>query len=654
MSAQIAAYGTWKSPITTDLIVSAVVGLGEMAVDGGDIYWVESRPQEKGRCAIVKLKADDGTVEGLTPPPYSARNRVHEYGGGVFAVGGGEVFFTNDGDNRIYRIARNGSLVAVSPVDEERRYRYADLQIDRFHDRLICVREEHFSDDREPKNTLVAIRLDGSNTVNVLVDVADFYASPRLSWDGRYLAWLSWSHPNMPWDGTNLEIAELLGVDRLASPRVIAGGKDNVIFQPEWHKDGSLYFIDDRTGWGNLYRWQPQTDAPQESPVKAMLTVEAEFGTPQWVFGLRTYALIGDDRAICTYSQGGISHLVLLSLKTGEFTELDVPHTEMSYILADEKYAFFGGASPRLGKEIVKFDWQQEKVLVIKKSSEVIIDAGYISQPETIAFPTTDSHIAYAFYYPPTNRDFTAPTGELPPLLVKCHGGPTAAASSQLSWRVQYWTSRGFGYLDVNYGGSTGFGKEYQRRLDGNWGIVDVDDCANGARYLVAQNKADGARLAISGGSAGGYTVLSALTFRDVFTAGASYYGIGDLAALARDTHKFESRYTDRLVAPYPAAEKTTYAERSPINFVEKLSCPVIFFHGLQDRVVPPNQAEMMFCALKGKGIPTAYVPFSDEQHGFRQSETISRALNGEFYFYSRIFKFTPAESLKAIDIVNL
>ncbi|WP_310489999.1 prolyl oligopeptidase family serine peptidase [Chamaesiphon sp. VAR_69_metabat_338] len=641
---QLAPFGSWKSPITADSIVADSIGLSSIVLDGTDIYWLESRPQEAGRSVIVRRTAD-GQMSDITPPAYNVRNRVHEYGGAAYTVADGRVYFSNISDNCLYvQDLRSAQPDAVQQLTHDKTKRYADLTIDPHRQRLICVQEEHDSTELEALNTIVSIDLKAPHEAIVLVGGCDFYAAPRLNADGSKLAWLSWNHPNLPWDGTNLQVATV-NDGYLSAPALVAGGARETIFQPQWASDDTLYFVSDRTGWGNLYRWR-------DDKVTIVYELAAEFSLPQWNFGMSTYALVGKQRIVCTYSQNGIWHLALINTASGHLTPLNVPHTDIGSIRATGNLVVYCGASATQTGDIVTIDLLSEARTILKHSNQLKIDPGYLSIPESIEFPTADGQTAYAFYYPPTNRDYQPLLGEKPPLLVKSHGGPTAAASDRLNLKTQYWTSRGFAVVDVNYGGSTGYGKAYQHRLDGKWGIVDVDDCTNAALHLVLQGLADPDRLAISGGSAGGYTTLAALTFGNTFKAGASYYGVSDLAALATETHKFESRYLDRLVAPYPASANI-YQDRSPLYFTQRLSCPIVFFQGLEDKVVPPNQAEMMVDALKAKQIPVAYVTFPTEQHGFRQSDNIKRALTGEFYFYAQIFGFQPADSIEPIEIMS-
>jgi dipeptidyl aminopeptidase/acylaminoacyl peptidase len=650
--AQIAPYGSWKSPITADLIVAGTIGLGQIALDGDDIYWTEGRPAEAGRNAIVR-RTPDGKTADVTLSPFNARTRVHEYGGGAFTVKDGTVYFSNFADQRLYKQTPNSE---PQPLTPETNRRYADAVIDSQRGRIICVCEDHTGGGHEPVNTLVSINLENGEDIQVLASGSDFYSSPRLSPDNSQLAWLSWNHPNMPWDGTQLWVAQIKEDGSLGEAECIAGGVDESIFQPEWSPAGVLYFVSDRTNWWNLYRWlppQPPLSKGGQGGVESLCEMEAEFGLPQWVFGMSTYAFESANRIICTYTQKGIWHLASLDTQTKQLEVIETLYTEISSLHAANGHAVFIAGSATEPTAVVQFDLTNRQISVLKRSSELEIDTGYLSRPQAIAFPTENNLTAYAFFYPPQNKDYTAPTEEKPPLIVKSHGGPTASTSSAFNLKIQYWTSRGFAFVDVNYGGSTGYGRDYRQRLVGQWGIVDVDDCANAAKYLAEQGLVDGERLAIAGGSAGGYTTLCALTFRDVFKAGASYYGVSDLEALATDTHKFESRYLDGLIGPYPE-RKDLYEERSPIHFTDKLSCPVIFFQGLEDKVVPPNQAEMMVEALKSKGLPVAYVAYEGEQHGFRRAENIKRTLDGEFYFYSRVFGFEPAEAVEPVVIENL
>lgn len=640
----IAAYGSWKSPITSELIVAGAVRLGAPKFGGATLYWIEGRPSEGGRNVIVR-RAADGAIEDLLPAPFNARTRVHEYGGGSYTIQQENVIFSNFSDQRLYRLNPGSTPEAITPALP---LRYADMTVDATRGLLFCVREDHRDPQKEAQNALVRVMLAADPEGGVVIaEGYDFYATPRLSPDGNQLTWLCWNHPNMPWDGCELWLADVQPNGDLANAQCIAGGLEESIFQPTWGPDGRLYFVSDRTGWWNLYRLE-------DGNAQALLPMEAEFGRPQWVFDQVTFVFTDSQTLVCVYSQDGGEHLGRLNLHTLDFTRLEAPYNNLASPVAGTAgcIALLAG-SPTESSALCLLDTATCSSTVIRRSSNLPLDPGYLSIPEALTFPTANGLTAHALLYRPKNRDFTAPEGERPPLLVFSHGGPTGATSGALNLSIQFWTSRGFAVLDVNYGGSSGYGRAYRQRLNGNWGIVDVEDCVNGARYLVERSEVDGVRLAIRGGSAGGYTTLCALTFHRVFAAGASHYGIGDIEALARDTHKFESRYLDRLVGPYPE-RADLYRARSPIHFTDQLSCPVIFFQGLDDPVVPPNQAEAMVAALKAKGIPVAYVPFEGEQHGFRRAENIRRALDGELYFYSRVFGFDLAEAVEPVLIENL
>jgi dipeptidyl aminopeptidase/acylaminoacyl peptidase len=451
----------------------------------------------------------------------------------------------------------------------------------------------------------------------------------------------------MPWDGTELWLGELKSDGSVGKTERVAGGVNESICQPEWSPEGVLYFVSDRNGWWNLYR------RTSNGAIESVCEMEAEFAMPQWLFGMSSYAFESNETIVCTYIEKGIARLGTIDTRTGFLERIPTVYTDISYLHAKSGEAVFRASSPTEPPSIARLDLSTKKFEELRRSNNLEIDPGYISAPQAIEFPTQGGLTAHGFFYSPKNRDYRAPDGERPPLLVRSHGGPTAAASGGLSLMIQYWTSRGIAVLDVNYGGSTGYGREYRQRLNDNWGLVDVDDCVNGARYLVDRGEVDGQRLMITGGSAGGYTTLCALVFRDTFKAGASHFGVSDAEALAKDTHKFESRYLDRLFGPYPE-QREIYYQRSPINFTEQLSCPVIFFQGLEDKVVPPNQAEMMVEALRQKRIPVAYVAFEGEQHGFRQAKNIKRSLDGELYFYSRVFGFDLGDEVEPVEIENL
>jgi dipeptidyl aminopeptidase/acylaminoacyl peptidase len=638
-----ASYGSWKSPITSDLIVQGSVGLSQCTFDGEDIYWVELRPREIGRNVIVKWNEEGDGID-VNPAPFNARTRAHEYGGGDYVVNNGVVFFSNFQDQRLYRCEVNSQ---PEPITAEADVRYADACIDAARNRLICVREDH-TGTGEAVNTIASVSLEGNaGTGEILVQGNDFYSSPKLSPDGTHLAWLTWNHPNMPWDGCELWVGEVAPDGGLTNTRWVAGGAHESIFQPEWSPSGVLYFASDRTGWWNLQRI---TEAGQ---IESVCTTKGELGMPQWLFGMSVYAFASDELIVCSHIEQGISRLAFLNVQTHKLDEIDCPFTDIQYLRASKKYAVFRAGSPTEVASITRLNLENKKTEALKLSNDLDVFPAYFSIPRPIEFPTEAGLTAHGFFYPPQNPDYQAPENEKPPLIVKSHGGPTASASTALALGVQYWTSRGFAVLDVNYGGSTGYGRQYRERLNKKWGIVDVDDCVNGARYLVARGEVDGNRLVITGGSAGGYTTLCALTFRNVFKAGASHFGVSDAEALAKDTHKLESRYLDGLLGPYPE-RSDIYKQRSPINYPHRLSCPVIFFQGLEDKVVPPNQAEKMVDALRSKGIPVSYVAFPAEQHGFRQAQNIKRALDAELYFYSRVFGFNLADPVEPVEIENL
>ena len=644
---KIVPYGSWQSPISSDLIVSESVKLSDIVLDGDDIYWVEMRPLEGGRNIIVRCTSD-GQRADITPPEFNSRTRVHEYGGRSFAANQADVYFSNFSDQRIYLQQPND---VPSVITTGTGLYFADIIVDRLHSGLICVCEDHSDQRAEPENRLIRIDLAGAGQtgdpqITVLAWGSDFYASPCLSPDGSQLAWLSWNHPNMPWDGTELWIGTIGQDGALSKTEKVAGGRDESIFQPQWSPDGTLFFVSDRTGWWNLYR-------RRENEIQPVVPMDAEFGMPQWLFGMSTYAFESAQRIICTFTQNGRWQLAQIDLVTDQLDVIDTPYTGIAYLQASPGCAVFVGGSATEPTAIVKLDTATQTLEVLRRSSVNEIDSGFISIPETIEFPTTQGQTSHAFFYPPQNKNYQAPKGDRPPLIAISHGGPTAAATDSLNPAIQYWTSRGIAVLDVNYGGSTGYGRAYRQRLYGKWGVVDTHDCVNGVKYSVETFGLDSNRLVIRGSSAGGYTTLCALVFHDVFKAGASYYGVSDLEALVQETHKFEARYLDHLVGPYPE-RRDLYITRSPIHHGEDLSCPVIFFQGLEDKVVPPGQAERMVEILRGKKLPVAYVAFDKEQHGFRMAQNIKRSLDAELYFYSRIFGFQLADDIEPVEIENL
>lgn len=617
-------YGSWLSPITSELIVAGSIGLFGTQFDGTDVYWVESRPQEQGRSVLMRHRPGNA-AEDVTPRGFNARSRVHEYGGAPTVVHQGISWFSNMADQRLYRHAAGSAPVPLTPDDG--MHRYADGTIDPQRNRWIGVRETHIGGD--VVNSIVDIDLTSGGEGRVLASGSDFYAGPRLSPDGRQIAWINWRHPNMPWVETELWLAGI-GPDGIpTNPRMVAGGAGESVLQPEWSPNGTLHFISDSSGWWNLYRLNGEA-------TEALCPREADFAQPPWVFGTSSYAFAGHDRIVCTYWESGFARLAQIDAAARTLIPIDLPYTDYGYVRAREGEAVFRAAAPNEPASIVRLDLRSGKPEVLRRSSTIQPEiAEYLAMPEHITFPTEGGRSAHAFYYPPANPDFVAGAGTRAPLLVKCHGGPTAFSSGVLDLRTQYWTSRGIGVLDVNYGGSSSYGRAYRGRLQGQWGVVDVDDCINAARFLVQRGSADADRIVITGGSAGGYTTLMVLA-RNAFTGGASHYGVSDVTALARDTHKFESHYLDWLIAPL-AGNEQLYRERSPLHHAAKLDRPVIFFQGDEDKVVPPNQTEVMVEALRNKGVPVGYLLFSGEQHGFRKAPNIMRALDAELYFYAAL-----------------
>jgi dipeptidyl aminopeptidase/acylaminoacyl peptidase len=609
--------------------------------DGQDLYWSELRPDEGGRIVVCRRDAD-GVIGDITPPEFNARTRVHEYGGGHFAVSGGTVWFINFKDQRLYRQDGGGTPRPITPAAD---VRHADMAVDARRGRLLAVREDHTTGASEAVNTLVSLDVKGERDAITLAAGNDFYSSPKLSPDGNRLAWTTWNHPNMPWDGCELWVSELDRDGHVTSSRKIAGGESESVLQPEWSPRGELYFVSDRSGWWNLYHAMGEGDEP-------LSPRSAEFGAPQWGFGMRFYAFTGPDEIVCLYSEPGGTKLGRIDVNTGVIEQVGLLYTSLNNVQATgHKVALFAG-SATLAERVLTVELDTGAQEVVKVSNSAHIDAGNLSIPKSIEFPTEGGLTAHAYYYPPRNQDFEPPPGTKPPLVVHCHGGPTGAAGPTYPFEYQYWTSRGIAVVDVNYGGSSGYGRAYRTRLNGNWGVVDVDDCINAARYLVEQGLVDGDRVSITGGSAGGFTVLLSLTKRDFYNAGASHFGVGDLESFVKETHKFESHYIDSLVGPYPE-RADLYRDRSAVNFADNLKVPVILFQGLEDRIVPPAQAEEFVAVCQKKKLPYAYVAFDGEQHGFRQEKNIRRAIEGEMYFLSRIFGFDVAGKIEPVSIEN-
>ena len=653
----VAPYGSWRSPITAALLVERTVSLGGVEAAGGAAWWSEGRPAEAGRQVIVRRPAGREAVD-VVPPGFSARTLVHEYGGGAWTVHGDDLYFSNFADQRLYRVRPGGSPGPLTPEPPApASVRFADGQVTPDGAWLVSVRERHL-DGGEVVNDLVAVDTavdtgpggGGGAEPVPLAGGHDFYAAPRVSPDGRRLAWLVWDNPRMPWDGTELWVADRTSgpSPALTAHRLVAGGPGESVTQPRWSPDGTLHFVSDRTGWWNLYADDGGTGRP-------LAARDAEFSGPDWVFGQSSYAFLADGRLVAAWEEGGSSRLGVVDLDGTGIEPLDVPFSIVRTLKAASGAGLVAVvASPRDEPAVVRLDVDSRQVEVLKPSRESTVDAGFISVPEPIQFPTEGGETAHALYYPPASADFDGPEGERPPLIVVSHGGPTASATAALNLGIQFWTSRGLAVVDVDYRGSTGYGRAYRQRLNGAGGSVDVDDCVAAARFLAARGDVDEKRLAIRGGSAGGYTTLCALTFRPgVFAVGASHFGVADAEALAQDTHKFEARYLDGLIGPYPEA-RDLYRERSPINYADRLSCPLILFQGLEDKVVPPAQAEAMVAALAAKGLPYAYVAFEGEQHGFRKAETIKRVAEAELYFYGRVLGFEPADEIEPVPIENL
>jgi dipeptidyl aminopeptidase/acylaminoacyl peptidase len=648
-------YGSWPSPISAAMAAAGGRSISQLQCHAHALYWVESRPDEGGRQSLLKLDLRSKHVAELTPAPLNVRSRVHEYGGGAYGAHAQGIIFSHDADRQLY--AKRGAE-AAAPLTRAAQRRYADLCADSFatprRQRWLAIVEEHDSSG-PPQNFIAAIDA-ATGAQTTLQHGRDFYASPRLSADGKQLAWLAWDQPNMPWDGCELHVAAVDAHGRVGTAQRVAGGANESIFQPNWAPDGSLYFVSDRSGYWNLYRWR-NLDRGRDGTSHAVYPSQHDFGRAQWVFGLTTYACLNADTLACTYVDAGQWRLGVLDASARRLRELPLPFSELSYVCTDAQYVYCVAAAPRVADCIIRIDPSSEAHDVLYRSAALPVAEDFLSQPLPITFPSADSTAAHGFYYPPAHAEVRAPRGTqasaAPPLLVIGHGGPTAATSTALNLGIQYWTSRGFAVFDVNYRGSTGYGRAYRDALDGQWGVADVQDCVYGALHLVNEGRADRARLAIRGRSAGGFTVLAALTFHDVFSAGASYYGVSDLEALAHDTHKFEARYLDRLIGPYPQTQ-AIYRERSPVHHCERLRTPIIFFQGLEDKVVPPDQAERMAAALRANGVPVAYVAFANEQHGFRRAENITRTLEAELYFYARVWGLPLREAIEPVVIENL
>ncbi len=634
--AATAPYGSWESPISVSMLTASRVTLGQLFTDGDRVLWTESRPQNKGRTAIVECDAN-GDLHDITPPDFDARTRAHEYGGGAVAVSGDVVIASSFGDQRVYRLDGEAPWPITPAPELPAGDRYADFAI--HGDMVVAVRERHRAGG-DPKAAIVMLPVDGADRPRKVVSGRDFYSTPRVSPDGTKLLWLEWDHPNMPWDATELWVAAL-GPEGVSEPEHVAGGSEDSIFQPEWAPDGRLFYISDRSGWWNLYELHNGESVD-------VYPAEMEFGWPQWSFGMRRYGFLPGGTITCIYDETGHQHLAELQ---DRLTRVGLGRDAIAPTIAVTGHTVWviAGSGTR-PMAVVSFDTANGVAREIRSAESRTVGRGYLIRPHPIEFPTTDGATAHAFWYPPTNPNFVAPEGERPPLIVFCHGGPTSQTMGVLRADIQFWTSRGFGIVDVNYRGSTGYGRAYRDALKGAWGIADTDDCIAAAQYLADEGHVDPERLAIRGGSAGGFTTLCALTFREVFHAGASYFGVADCALLAEHTHKFESRYLDSLIGPYPEQEDL-YAERSPLWAADELLTPVIVFQGLEDKVVPSEQAEAIVARLDKNQVPHAYLAFQGEGHGFRKAESIERAAAAELSFYAQVFGFTPAGDTAPVPI---
>ncbi|WP_375426640.1 S9 family peptidase [uncultured Friedmanniella sp.] len=645
-----APYGSWPSPVTVDQLTSASVGLSEVRIEGRDLYWLESRADQGGRLSLWRAPVEGGEAQEVTEAPANVRTRVHEYGGGAYDVQDGVVVYSEMSDGRL-RVVQDG--VTSEPITPDAALRYADLRVHRGRGLVLAVREDHRGEG-EAQNTVVALDLAGPNEDGgrVLASGADFYATPELGPDGR-LAWVQWDHPNMPWDATALSVAPLEGDTssgwRLGASQHVAGGSEESAVQPRWLTGGALLFCSDRTDWWNLYALGPDDERP-----RALSPAEAEFCGPQWVLGQTPYAVLDDDRLVCAVNRSGVESVVLLRLSTGELTPLTSDGTSAHDLAAGSGRIAATLAYPDRPGAVAVLDADAAGWTERRRSSTLALPIEAVSLAQPVRWPAADgSGDVHGWFYPPTHPELSGPDGALPPLITLSHGGPTSYSSSSLILGHQFWTSRGYAVLDVNYGGSTGYGRTYRERLVGRWGLVDVADCASGAAAMGERGLADPARLAVKGGSAGGYTTLRALTATQTFAAGISQYGVGDLEALALHTHKFESRYLDGLVGPYPEAREV-YLDRSPIQHLDQLAAPILLLQGTEDKVVPPEQAEDMAAAAREQGLPVALLMFAGEGHGFRRAENIRASLDAQQYFLGRIFGFTPADDVPEISIDNL
>ncbi|HEX9069989.1 MAG TPA: prolyl oligopeptidase family serine peptidase [Ktedonobacterales bacterium] len=644
--AHIAPYGSWQSPLTSDQVVAGAVTFGPLRLVGDATYWTETRPDEGGRTTLIRCDRE-GTLSEVTPAPAHVRTRAHEYGGLSYAVAAdGTLYYSEFTNQRVYRLSPGGQSEPITP---HLPLRYADYELDARRQRLYCVREDHRVAPRQAISTIVSlsVRPGAPRRGTVLAGGNDFYSSPRLSPDGRSLAYLTWNHPNMPWDGCELWVATLDEAGAVTARALIAGGKDESIFQPEWSPDGALYFTSDRTGWWNLYRWRAGVVTP-------LHPAEAEFGKPGWSFGMSAYAFAGPDRILCAWQAKGHARLGLLDTRTGALQALYLPWTVFFQVQAADECAVFMATSPTEPPTIVQMDVASRATRVLRRAYALPMDPAFISVARHMEYPTAGERMAYGYFFPPKNPAYAGPPAERPPVIVMVHGGPTSATSDELDLSIQYWTTRGFAVFDVDYSGSSGYGRAYRERLHGQWGIADVADCVHAVRYLAERGLVDGSRAAITGGSAGGYTTLAALAFSPgAFRAGVCLFGVSDLEALARETHKFESRYLDRLVAPYPEGAEI-YKARSPIYRASQITDPLLVFQGLDDKVVPPAQAEVIVESLRARKVPVAYLAFAGEGHGFRGKAALKRTLEATHDFYARVFGFPAPEDVEPAPIEHL
>ena len=618
-----APFGTWQSPISAADTVAGVVRFSDIQYDDGTLYWLEGRPTEGGRSVLVR-RDTNGVIDEPLGDDIDVRTMVHEYGGGAYAAGHGDVVYSNFNDQRLRGLGEGEPVTATPSID--RGVRFADMEI-QTDGSVVCVRETHHV-DAEPTNEVVHIDGDGSETV--LVSGNDFYSSPRVSLDGSTLAWVEWDHPNMPWDDTRLVVSS---VDDRSEGILVAGGPGESVMQPTWDADGSLVFISDRTGWWNLYRFDGES-------VSAITQRDADFASPAWLFGERSFRLLDDGRIVVTFWEGGRHHLAMVD-KDGTLNVVDDSFAGYRYLATDgENRVWFVGARADGPTAIVEYRVTSGRMSTVAANAAVV-NEDYVSSPELIVFPTTFGESAHAVFYPPENPRFSGPQDELPPLLVHIHGGPTSHVTPKYDAGILFWTTRGFGVVDVNYRGSTGFGREYRQKLTGEWGVLDVDDAVAAATFLAQRGDVDGTRLAISGGSAGGYTALAAVAFKDVFAAAVSYFGVADIEVLAQDTHKFESRYVSGLVGDDPEQ----WRARSPLYSANDISVPVALFQGLDDTVVPPSQATMIAEALERNGVPHIHIEYEGEGHGFRRAENIINTLERELAFYGSVFGFGVHQS---------